>query len=91
MRFRILPLRFFHKKSHSYCLNETQKAGFWGHIFFLMYGSFGAIFSKNNRGNPWVNPRQLYEFHENWFKTDSCIVRLIRFEKISRGDSHKRN
>ncbi len=35
------------------------------------------IVSKNNRFRPCVDPHQLYEFHENRFKSVICIVTVV--------------
>ncbi len=37
-------------------------------------GSIGPIVSKKNRVHPRVDSQQPCEFHENWFKTATCIV-----------------
>ncbi len=68
-------LKFFLQKS-PYWLNESQKTGL-GHIFSHGGGSIGLIVFKNNRFHPCVDPHQPGEFHENWFKTATCIITVI--------------
>ncbi len=52
----------------------NPKNWFWRHIFPYICGSIGPIISKNNRVHPWVDLHQPCEFHENRFKTATCIV-----------------
>ncbi len=45
-----------------------------GAHFPLQQDSIGPIVSKNNRVHPWMDLHQPFEFHENRFKTETCIV-----------------
>ncbi len=71
---------FFIKKPQ---LNESRKkttglkAHFPPYLWF-----FGPIVSKNNRVHSWVEPHQSCEFHENWFKTMTCIVTSYTYINI---------
>ncbi len=41
-------------------------------------GSIGpTVFKKKNRVQPCMDLHQPCEFHENWFKTATCIVTVI--------------
>ncbi len=61
-------LKFFPQKS-LYRLNKNQKTSFGAHS-----DSIGPIASKNNGFHLCVDPQQPCEFHENLFKTATCIV-----------------
>ncbi len=69
-------LKHFPRKT-VYWLNESQKTSFGGHIFSHVSGSTGLIVSKTNRVHPCVDSHQPCEFHENRFKTATCIVTVI--------------
>ncbi len=44
-----------------------------GHIFSHISGSIGPIVSKKIRVHPFADSHQSCEFHENRFKTATCI------------------
>ncbi len=60
-----------------------------GAYFLHISGSIGPIVSKNNRAPLWVDPHLPYEFHENRFKTATCIVRSCTY--ISNQDRQNKN
>ncbi len=67
---QMLFLSFFLEKSHTGWMKD-QKC-ILEHIFPYISGSTRTIVSENNRVYPWVDPH----FHENLFKTTTCIVRF---------------
>ncbi len=50
---------------------------FWGHIFTHISGSIEPIVSQKNKIHPCVDSHQPCKFHENRFKTATCIVTII--------------
>ncbi len=73
MEYWILFLSFFFKKFYT----GWMKAGKWvlGTNFPYVSGFIGLIFSKTNRVHPWMDSHQPCKFHENQFKTVTCILR----------------
>ncbi len=64
-------LKFFPEKS-PYRRNESQKPVSRAHIS----GSIG-LFPKKYRVHPCVDSHQPCKFHENWFRTATCIVHFF--------------
>ncbi len=61
---------------------KKAKNRFCGHVFTYISSSIGPFVSKNNKVPPWMYRHQPYEFHENRFKTATCIVRSYIFVYI---------
>ncbi len=64
-------LKFFPQKI-PYWLNKSQKS-----VFVHMSGSIKPMVYKKNTVHPGVDSHQPCKFHENWFKTTTCIVTVI--------------
>ncbi len=58
------------------------KNQFWGYIFPYISDSLDRLFPKKSRVHPCVNSHQTCEFHENRFKTATCIVTVIHSYQI---------
>ncbi len=70
---KIQFLSVFFKKPHTIWLKPKKLV--LGAHFPHICDSIGPIVSKNNSVHPWLDPHQPCEFHENRFKTATCIVR----------------
>ncbi len=57
---------------------KIEKAVLEAH-FFHVSSSIGPFVSKNNKVYLPVKPHQSCEFHENWFKTATYIVRSYTY------------
>ncbi len=56
--------------------SEFNQENWFGAHFPYIYGSIGPIVSKSDRDHQWVDPHQPCDFHENRFKTATCITLL---------------
>ncbi len=77
MECRILFLSFFFEKPYTIWL-KPKKLVLGAHFSSYLWFYWANYFQKH-RIHPWVDPHKPLEFHENRFKTVTCIVRSYTY------------